>query len=187
MTDAPAAKGVFAVSASKAPPTNRRIEILQRIPILEGLSADELGKVLEVMTESEVSPGEEIIREGEPGDTLYVLVEGSVQVSKAVTLKISRRDFGEKEKRLSVLEGRHLPVFGEVALLENSERTATVTALAQSRLLQIERSRFERLCDQEPVIGCRILRNIAKDVCARLRKADSDILKLTTALSLALK
>ena len=165
----------------------RNIDLLKQTPILEGLSSDQLEKVLAIMTEIEVPPGEEIIRDGEPGDTMYILTKGAVQVSKTLTLKVSRRDFGEKEKRLIVLDSRDYPAFGEVALLENDKRTATVTALTESKLFEIERLKFEQLCEQEPIIGYRIIRNIAKGICAHLHKANMDILKLTTALSIALR
>ena len=171
----------------RASSVQESLGILQKIPVLEGLSAEQMQKVSGIVTHKEVPPGEEIIRDGELGNTMYVLVKGTVQISKTLTLKVSRRDFGEREKRLTVLDSQNYPVFGEVALLENSERTATVTALTDATLLEIERSTFEQLCEQEPTIGYRIIRNIARDVCARLRKSNLDILKLTTALSLALK
>lgn len=171
----------------EAPNKQKSLAVLEKVPILEGLSAQELEKVLAVITQREVAPGQEIIRDGESGDTMYVLVKGTVQISKALTLKVSRRDFGEKEKRLIVLDSHNYPIFGEVALLESSERTATVTAVDACTVLEIERGSFEGLCEREPSIGYRIVRSIARDVCARLRKSNLDILKLTTALSLALR
>ena len=64
--------------------------------------------------------------------------------------------------------------------------TATVAALTDCVLLEITRSDFLRLGEENPQIGYKITRNITGLLCSRLRKADEDTIKLTTALSLAL-
>jgi CRP-like cAMP-binding protein len=75
-------------------------------------------------------------------------------------------------------------VIGEVALFEQGKRTATVVAQTDCTLLEITRSDFRRLGEENPRIGYEITRNITQLLCSRLRKADEDTIKLTTALSL---
>jgi CRP-like cAMP-binding protein len=59
-------------------------------------------------------------------------------------------------------------------------------ALTDCRMLEISKSDFLRLAEENPRIGYRITRNIVQMLCSRLRKTDEDTIKLTTALSIAL-
>jgi len=165
----------------------RLAEFLSEVPLFRGLTREQLERVLETMEERNFEPGEVIIREGEPGDVLYVLVEGKVEVSKTLLLRVTRYDYDEREKTLSHMEAKDRAFFGEMALFGEEPRSATVTALTPCKLLALDRRAFERLGDEDPEMGYKILRNIAGVLCERLRKANQDVLKLTTALSIALQ
>ena len=101
-------------------------------------------------------------------------------------MKMGREDFQDRDKILTKLSAEDHAVFGEVALFEQGKRTATVTALTDCVLLAINRNDFLRLAEENPRIGYKVTRNITQILCSRLRKADEDTIKLTTALSLAL-
>ncbi len=161
-------------------------DFLARVPIFDGLTEQQLWKVSEILERRCAEQGELIIREGEMGNTMYVLTAGTVEVSKTLTLWLPEKDFGEREKSLSRLSANECAFFGEMALLENSERSATVTAVHACEMLEIRKAEFERFCDENPEIGYLIVRNIAKLLSSRLRQTNKDILKLATALSLAL-
>ena len=102
-------------------------------------------------------------------------------------LKLGRSNVGEKEKTLIRLEGHQRPCFGEMSLLEDAERSATVSSLTESKVLVIGRQAFDKLIQDDPRLGNVVLRNTAIIVSSRLRKANRDVLKLTTALSMALE
>jgi len=154
--------------------------------LLQGLTDAQLQAFWDAGRAMTVEAGNEVIREGVVEDTMYILLEGVVEVSQTLLLKLGRKDFGEKEKTLIRLEAHMRPCFGEMSLLEDAERSATVTALADSKVLVIDRGNFDRLIEEDPMLGCVVLRHIATVVSGRLRKANHDALKLTTALSVAL-
>ncbi|MBI3965910.1 MAG: cyclic nucleotide-binding domain-containing protein [Chloroflexi bacterium] len=162
------------------------LRLLERIAIFRDLTEDQLHKMLGVMSRRHSPPGEIIVQEGDLGETMFVLVNGTVEVSKSLTLRLSDGDFGSGEKTLLRLSANDGAFFGEMAMLESSERSATVSALTECEMLELSKDDFAALCSNEPELGFRVLSNIVRVLSARLRKANSDVLKLTTALSIAL-
>ena len=163
-----------------------RARILKEFEIFEDLSDEQLEAVSEVLKEEVVPEGTEIIRESEKGDTLYLLLEGSVEISRSITLKLSRHDYGRREKLLSRMTANERVFFGETGLLGDSDRMATVVATTRCQLLVLDRAGFEMLSERDPVLGYKVMRKICKTLVERLRGANEDILKLITALSIAL-
>ena len=108
-------------------PDPEALALLRSIPIFAPLSAPSMERILAELTRLDVPAGSAIIREGDPGDRFYVIVDGQVAVSRA---GVRIRESGP---------GDHA---GEIALLRDVPRTATVTALTPLRLIAIERERF---------------------------------------------
>lgn len=161
---------------------------LSRFPIFNDLSSDQLRRVENILVEKEYNEGEEITKEGERGEALFVLLRGSVEVSKSLTLMVGRGDVDKRDKSLIQLRSENAPYFGEMAILrKDSRRSATVKALESCTVGIIQRKDLIALCESEKEIGYAILRNIAIHLAERLDKANQDILKLTTAFSLALQ
>lgn len=154
--------------------------------IFQDLDEEEVSRFLAASREIKFPKGEAIIREGDWGETMYILKEGTVEVSKTLTLKWGAGDFQEKEKILTKLSADDRAILGEVALFENNIRTATVTALTECLAWEISRADFHKLAEENPRLGYKIIKNIVRLLCWRLRKADEDTIKLTTALSIAL-
>jgi CRP-like cAMP-binding protein len=161
-------------------------KFLQGIPILRDLDESELRAFLGISRRVQFPRGRTILKEGEVGDKMYIIAEGTVEVSKTLVMKLAREDFRDRDKILTKLSAEDHAIFGEVALFEQNKRTATVVALTDCWLLEISKSDFLRLAEQNPRIGYKITRNIAQLLCSRLRKTDEDTIKLTTALSMAL-
>jgi len=161
-------------------------KFLQKIPILQDLDEGELRSFLGIARRVQFPRGKMILKEGEVGDTMYIIAAGTVEVSKTLVRKLAREDFRDRDKILTKLSAEDHAIFGEVALFEQNKRTATVVALTDCSLLEISKSDFLRLAEQNPRIGYKITRNIAQLLCSRLRKTDEDTIKLTTALSMAL-
>jgi len=164
------------------------IEFLKEMPIFSDLTKSQLSGIRAYMKELAVDIGDTIIKDGEKGNTMYLLLEGEVEVSKRLTLKVSQRGFDERDKQFIRLNAASYAFFGEMALFEKeSIRSATVTATEESRLAVIAKEDFEQLCKKDYKIGYIILRNIIGVLCKRLNKANQDILKLTTAFSIAVE
>ena len=160
--------------------------ILKKVPIFNSLNDRELERLSKIFKEVSFPTGAEIIREGETGEQMFILKEGTVDISKTLTLKVSRREFGQKEKTFIRLSAENGAFFGEMGMLEENFRSATVSAVTNCKLFTVEKVDFINFCEKEPSIGFRVVTNIARIISSRLRKTNEDVLKLTTALSLAL-
>jgi CRP-like cAMP-binding protein len=159
---------------------------LTDFPLFRGLREDELACVADIVRTGAVEAGTVIIGENEQGSELYLLEDGVVDIQKTLTIVTSRTEFGSKERSFVRLTGSDHCFFGEMVLFGNKERSATVRAVTPCRLYIIRDTDFLALCDEHPRIGYVVLTNIARILSDYLRKANTDILKLTTALSLAL-
>lgn len=159
---------------------------LRKVGILQDCTVEELARIGRICDRMEVEAGAVIMHEDEPGDDVFLFTEGQVDVSKNLTLKIGREGFGRAEKSMTKLNAGQASVFGEMALFGTEPRSATVTAAADCVLYRIRRSDFTALCDTDPELGLKVLRRIAAVLGARVRKGNEDVLKLSTALSIAL-
>ena len=162
--------------------------ILSGFSIFNELNAEQLEKVSLILVVETFNKGEVIIREGEKGDSLFLLLKGNVEVSKTLTLMVGRGDLDKRDKALIQLHADKAPFFGEMAILsKDSKRSATVRTLEECVIGIIKRSDLMELCEKDKEIGYIILKNMAKKLAVNLEKANQDILKLTTAFSLALQ
>ena len=130
-----------------------------------------------------------VIVEGQPGDDMFLLVEGRVRVSKSMLLKgiaAPILDAERAEKTLVELSDAQNPFFGEMALLDRDIRSATVTCLTDCRFLRIDRDRFFTFVAENPVIGVKMLTVLARRLAGVVRKNNVELVKLTTALALVL-
>ncbi|MCD6121725.1 MAG: cyclic nucleotide-binding domain-containing protein [Spirochaetales bacterium] len=161
-------------------------DLLKKVGILSDLDEKERNLIFKIAKKVEVSSGDVIMREGDIGDSMFLFLEGEVEVSKNLTLKIGKRGFSKAEKSMVKLNAEYVSFFGDMAMFENDTRSATITASADCLLYEIKRDDFERLCKEHPEIGYKVIRKIATVLCQRVRKGNQDVLKLTTALSIAL-
>jgi predicted MFS family arabinose efflux permease len=116
-----------AIDRDARAPDPAALALLRSIPIFAPLSAPSMERILAELTRLDVPAGTALIREGDPGDRFYVIVEGRVAISRA---DVAIREEGPGD------------YVGEIALLRDVPRTATVTALTPLRLIAIERERF---------------------------------------------
>jgi CRP-like cAMP-binding protein/Zn-dependent protease len=110
-------------------PTLQAVAELRQIPAFEALAADDLADVLEYGAWVNVPPGEAIIEQGDEGDAFYAIRAGQVEV---VQDDVLLRTMGP---------GSH---FGEIALLTDVPRTATIVAKTPVRVFRLPRAGFER-------------------------------------------
>src|SRR4030042_665901 len=78
-------------------------------------------------------------------------------------------------------------VFGEVAMLTKAERSATVIAVKECSGIEISGSELGKLCEENNKLGYKIMANLAEVLSDRLRKANREVVRLATALSVALR
>ena len=126
-----------------------RVAALRGVPLFAGLDEHSLQAVAVLGHPVEQKAGDVLILEGEPGDSFYVIVEGTVRV-----------EHGDETVR-SMTAGGFL---GEIALLEGGPRTATATCVTDCRLLEIRRHEFERLMATMPDVSRRVRSAIERRV-----------------------
>ncbi len=160
------------------------IDFFKKIFIFQDLQDEELQQVLNLAQPCSFSEKAFIIKEGDSGDSMYIMCEGDVEITKRLTMTLDQ-DL-PKEKRMIRLKAEDGVSFGEMALLENDTRSATVTALTDCRLLELSRDDFLGYIREHSVTGCKILLRLAQLLSGHLRKTDQDVVKLTTALAIAL-
>lgn len=156
------------------------------VGVFNGLDDRQLARVAELVRRQSFNPGDVIIRDGYEGDTMYLLLTGKVRVSKKLFIKSAKR-IGEGEREIIVLPAEWNPYFGELALFDpKSLRTATVTAVEASECGVIRNRDFLALADANHDIGYLVLKNVLQKQTDIIRKANENILNLTTALTFAL-
>ncbi|MEZ0310299.1 MAG: Stp1/IreP family PP2C-type Ser/Thr phosphatase [Myxococcota bacterium] len=143
--------------ADAAVAAEQRIAILKRIPIFAHLSYNELVKVVGLTQLVKVKGGETFIREGEPGDELYVVLAGEVNVLKG------------GQQITSLKAGAHI---GEMALIDNAMRSATIVANGDCNLLAMRRDEFFGVIRTEPVIATKLLWSFVQVLSGRLRETN---------------
>ena len=153
--------------------------------ILQDLQDVELAEVWGASVPREFPAGSVIMAEGEPGEKMYILLEGEVEVTKRLLLPIDQTAL--LERIMNRLKSKDGVTLGEMALIENDVRSANVTASTHCRMLELSKENSLRLFNQNPAMGVKILFRLSQLLSKRLRKSDEDIVKLTTALVVALE
>jgi len=161
-------------------------DFIRNVAILSDLTEEELDQVYAIVRPLEVPKGRVIMQEGEIGDSMYFFAQGVADVTKSLTIKLGQAEFGSVEKSMVKLDSRFVSFFGDMAMFQDEPRSATITAASDCLLYEIKRDDFQVLVDRSPALGVKILRKIASALCHRIRKGNQDILKLSTALSMAL-
>lgn len=160
------------------------VSIIKTIPLFAGLDDAQLAAVSAVLRPRRVEPGVAIFNEGERSSSVFILTTGSVGTSKRMGL--AARGPVDPTRQKVLVHLRAPQFFGEMGLLSDLERSATITTDSECDILELTRDDFERLATADRAIGYCLVRNIAIVLAERLRRTDLDLLKLTTALSLAL-
>jgi GNAT superfamily N-acetyltransferase len=127
------------------------------IPLLDDLDGMETTRLLAAARQLGVAEGEVVLREGEHGDEMYLVLEGAVEISKQLP----------RGRRVLTTLGAG-QIFGEGAFLLGTPRSADVTALAECHLLACNTAEFEALSAFDAQIAIKLLRNLSRMLCLRL-------------------
>jgi CRP/FNR family transcriptional regulator, cyclic AMP receptor protein len=128
---------------------NEKVEVIKRVPLFAACSKRELQQIARIADEIDLREGKEMTRQGSRGREFFVLLEGTADVTK-------------NGRRVNQLRGGDF--FGEIALVSDSPRTATVTATSPVRALVVTDRAFRRLLDDSPEIQRKVLMALAERV-----------------------
>lgn len=124
-----------------------KIELLKRVPLFSGCSKSELRELAKSADELDIREGTVLTREGRPAREFFVLIDGTARVTKG-------------EKKIADLGAGDW--FGEIALITNSPRTATVTATSPGDVLVITDRRFHSVVETMPSIALKVLATVGE-------------------------
>jgi len=124
-----------------------KIELLKRVPLFSACSKKELGQVALAADEIDVREGKVLTAEGDPGREFFVLVEGSADVRR-------------KGRKVNTMGPGDF--FGEIALVSDRPRTATVTVTSPARLLVVTDRAFRELMKRVPSIQLKVMATLVE-------------------------
>jgi signal transduction histidine kinase len=138
------------------------LDELRQVPLLADLTEEDLEQLYRMAETVSIPAGQLVLQEGDPGDSLYIVLDGELEVTKR---------HGEQEVLLAVYKAGQF--FGEMALLEQAPRSASVRTLRESRLLLISQVAFQTLLSCSPSAPFKILRTVT----SRLRSTESMLIQ----------
>ena len=128
------------------------------------MNAVEIDTISALFQEKKLEKGKTVFVEQMPGESLYLIKKGAVRISKL----IAEGD----EKTLVTLEAGD--VFGEMAILDGSSRSATARVEVDTILLNVKKSDFEKLCVSHPGVALKLMRNIICVFSQRIRENNNE-------------
>jgi CRP/FNR family transcriptional regulator, cyclic AMP receptor protein len=146
-----------------------RIEKLSKVPLFQGLTAQALELISRVANEESHALGTKIFQHGDPGDKLYIIIEGKVRISREVP--------GMGEEALAVLGPGS--VFGEMSLLDEAPRSADARVHERCRLLTVPKDAFEDLLFLHKDLAYEVLWSFVRMLTQRLRETNDKLTFLT--------
>jgi CRP/FNR family cyclic AMP-dependent transcriptional regulator len=139
-----------------------RQAFLQAIPIFAGISPAAIAQIASTAQEAVFQKGDVIVREGEPGDRMFIIASGSVEVVKYLAER--------RETVLAVLRARDF--LGEMSIIDCVARSASVRAVEDASLIALRSIDLYHLFQHHPEQYAIVILNIARDISRRLRAID---------------
>lgn len=137
-------------------------EMLGQVELFEGLDEAELEQIAEICDERTYKAGDVVAKQGDPGDELFVIWDGLVEVVHEETPQ-------DPTPRTVVNLGQG-QLFGEMALVDLGPRSATVRVVSETATLQaIGRQAFNQVCEAHHHLGYVVMHNMAADLSFKLR------------------
>jgi CRP-like cAMP-binding protein/predicted GNAT family N-acyltransferase len=134
----------------------------RRLSFMDGLSDEERKRILKSGSVLSCKPGDPIIRAGEVGSELYVILSGLAEVR-----------IGKPMRRIALFEPGQ--VFGEIAFIADIKRSADVIALADSDVLAVSQAYLRKLMKSSPELAAKVLFNLSRILCERLVFSNRDL------------
>ena len=135
---------------------------LSNVLVFNGLSRKELREVENIIHRREYQAGEAIFHQGDPGLGMYIIIQGRVQI-------VNNQDPDNSILYSELGDG---DFFGDLALVDEADRSATALASADTRIIAFFRPELKDILTRFPSLGNKILMNLVKVTAQRLRKTN---------------
>jgi len=141
------------------------VERFDKVPLFEGLAPLEIAQLLRITEDVTARNGDFVVRQGTPGDGFYVIGAGKFEVLKT----------GKKEEVLARLE--QLSSFGEMSLVTDEPRSASILCIEEGRLKKFPKTRFRELLDEGSLPAYKVVRNMCRLLARRLAALDDKLVQ----------
>jgi protein phosphatase len=148
----------------------KKLEILARIPIFEGLEYKDMARLLEIIEMRSARPQDVLVREGELGEEMYIILGGRVDVYK-------------QEQHINELGPGDY--FGELSIIDDIPRSATVITREPVTLLVLERGRLFGHLEKSPKMAAKIYWAFLRRMSIQIRQKDTELYQLRRLLGMA--
>jgi CRP-like cAMP-binding protein len=146
--------------------------ILATTGIFDNFSDEQLTLVAALCTPVTYGQGHILLTENEQSDDLYIIGRGGVEVlvNPAAVGTLAHEDHISPVVLTELRQGQ---VFGEIALVDQGVRSATIrVSRDETLLLRLRRDQLMRLCETYPVLGFKLMRNLASELATKIRNTD---------------
>jgi len=133
------------------------------VPLFTGMNQKEIVSIVKLCENLATKPGEVVVRQGEAGDGIYIIAAGTYEVRKS----------GASEKALARLA--ELSFFGEMSLVTDSPRAASVVCVDEGRIKKLPAARFNQLLQASDLTAYKVIHNISKILAQRLARLEEKI------------
>lgn len=147
---------------------------LKTIQLFKKLDDTFFDKFIPILSIMHFKHGDRIIVEGESGQDMFILLKGTVRIVK--------KTISGDEYTAALLKDEYGIFFGEVGLLSEEKRSASVIAESPCDLAKLCANDFNSFVEKEPAAGSRILKELAISICQKLKKSNHDMVVLYEAL-----
>ena len=141
------------------------IKGLSSLPFFSGLNKDQLASVSDHIESLDLEPESKIFSEGDIGDSVFFIIEGTLEV-------IKDSDWGETVKLTTLTNGGS---FGEMSVIDNYPRSATVVAQTKAWILKLKKEDFNTIIDNHQDIGLIMLKELSRFLCRHVRQANESL------------
>lgn len=156
--------------AQEAAEAQSRMEALRKIPLFRHLTYKEQTAVLSIATTRTFPAGREIVTEGQPGEELFIVIRGRVTIEK---------------NGVEIAELRSGGHFGEMGLIDNAPRSATVRATEPTRVMVVARADLMNLMKRESILAVKMLWSFVQVLSDRLRATNAELSEARQELAVA--
>ncbi|MCX8125114.1 MAG: cyclic nucleotide-binding domain-containing protein [Spirochaetes bacterium] len=151
------------------------IRKLHKLSLFKGLDLQVIKDIANLCNYKKIKKGKIIIKEGDFGDELYIIVNGEIEIQK--------RTLQNEPYTVVAMNAFENPLYvGELAMIDRDKRSATVVAKSDCDCLVLKRNNFIKYGDANPKVGLILTRAIALQLAQRLRRTNEDVITLFSAL-----
>lgn len=141
------------------------VEKFDKVPLFERLAPLEIAQLLKITEDLVARKGDIIVKQGSPGDGFFVIGAGKFEVMKS----------GKKDEVLARLE--QLSFFGEMSLVTDDPRSASVVCIEDGRLKKFPKARFHSLLEEGSLPAYKVVRNMCRMMARRLAALDDKLVQ----------